>query len=39
MAVYGQTVPKIETNPSYPQRVPDPIVDIKMFGVDGKEIF
>jgi hypothetical protein len=31
----GQTVPKKPSNPSYPQRVPDPVVDLKVFNVKG----
>ena len=26
----GRTVPKMSTNPSYPQREPDPVVDLKV---------
>lgn len=28
----GRTVPKKKSNPSYPQREPDPIVDLKVYG-------
>lgn len=31
----GRTSPKKSTNPSYPQRLPDPIVDIKVFDGSG----
>jgi HKD family nuclease len=30
----GQTTPKKANNPSYPQRDPDPIVDLKIYGND-----
>ena len=30
----GRTTPKKPNNPSYPQRVPDPVVDLKVYG-DG----
>lgn len=31
----GQTTPKIASNPSYPQRDPDPIVDINLYDTTG----
>jgi hypothetical protein len=31
----GRTVPKKPTNPSYPQRTPDPVVDLKVFNAKG----
>jgi len=31
----GRTTPKIPSNPSYPQRDPDPIVDINLFNTTG----
>lgn len=34
----GQTIPKISSNKSYPQRIPDPIVNINIFDTDGKLI-
>lgn len=35
----GNTVPKKAENPSYPQREPDPIVDIYLFNEKEEEIF
>lgn len=35
----GKTNPKKESNSSYPQRLPDPIVDISLFNKNGEEIF
>jgi len=32
----GQTLPKKPTNPSYPQRTPDPVVDLKVYDSSGK---
>lgn len=34
----GKTVPKKTGNPSYPQRVPDPIVNIRVYDANGKPI-
>lgn len=34
----GRTVPKRESNPSYPQREPDPIVDIFIYNAEGNNI-
>jgi len=34
----GSTVPKISTNPSYPQRVPDPVVNIYIYNKSGSLI-
>lgn len=34
----GQTIPKKSSNKSYPQRIPDPIVNINIFDNDGKLI-
>ncbi|MCR4315041.1 MAG: phospholipase D family protein [Planctomycetes bacterium] len=34
----GQTAPKKESNPSYPQRTPDPVVDLKVFNAEGRII-
>ena len=34
----GRTVPKKSTNPSYPQRIPDPIVNIAVFDTEGIQI-
>lgn len=34
----GQTIPKKPTNPSYPQRTPDPVVDLKVYNSTGKLI-
>jgi hypothetical protein len=34
----GLTVPKKATNPAYPQRVPDPVVDIRVYNRDGHRI-
>lgn len=34
----GQTVPKKVGNPTYPQRVPDPIVNISVYDKSGKTI-
>lgn len=31
----GLTIPKIASNPSYPQRVPDPVVNIRVFDQSG----
>lgn len=31
----GATIPKKSTNPSYPQRVPDPVVNIRVFDSNG----
>lgn len=35
----GKTVPKHSGNPAYPQRVPDPVVDITVYGKKGKVVF
>ena len=32
----GQTIPKKPENPSYPQRTPDPVVDLKVYDPSGK---
>jgi HKD family nuclease len=32
----GQTVPKKPQNPSYPQRIPDPVVDLKVYDASGR---
>lgn len=32
----GRTVPKKPSNPSYPQRTPDPTVDLKVYDAKGK---
>lgn len=32
----GRTVPKKANNPSYPQRTPDPVVDLKVFNSRGR---
>ncbi|MCG3178604.1 MAG: hypothetical protein BIFFINMI_00932 [Phycisphaerae bacterium] len=32
----GRTVPKKPQNPSHPQRTPDPIVDLRVYGASGK---
>ena len=34
----GRTVPKRASNPSYPQRTPDPIVDLRVYDNSGNEI-
>lgn len=34
----GQTVPKRPSNPSYPQRIPDPVVDLKVYDSSGSQI-
>jgi HKD family nuclease len=34
----GSTIPKNPSNPSYPQRDPDPIVNIVTYGKGGKEL-
>ena len=31
----GKTMPKKPSNPSYPQRIPDPVVDLRVFNVKG----
>lgn len=33
----GQTVPKRPGNPPYPQRVPDPVVDLRIFDAAGQQ--
>lgn len=33
----GQTVPKRANNPPYPQRVPDPVVDLRVFNSAGRQ--
>lgn len=35
----GRTTPKIEGNPSYPQRDPDPKVDMSVYDGDGNLVF
>ncbi len=35
----GKTVPKKETNPSYPQREPDPVVNIAVYDTSDKRVF
>jgi len=34
----GKTVPKKSSNPSYPQRVPDPLVNVSVFGRGDKPL-
>jgi len=34
----GRTTPKFAKNPSYPQRVPDPVVNISVYGADPAPI-
>src|SRR5207244_789767 len=34
----GRSTPKKSTNPSYPQRVPDPVVDIRVINAAGAEL-
>jgi len=34
----GTTTPKKSGNPSYPQLLPDPVVDIVVYGADGKPV-
>lgn len=39
MPFTGKTIPKIKTNPSYPQRSPDPVCNIVVYGEGNKALY